>query len=95
MADVPNLCNGHVHFMLVHSKVAGIPAKLWKTLLSSKTVDVAIKHANLEGIVPPGGESIPKVYTSGAAVIKVDHCTVGQWDWKQLSSFYSGKDKVF
>lgn len=56
---------------------------------------MAIKHAAMEGIVPPGGESIPKVYTSGAAVIKVDHCKVENWEWKQLSNFYSGKDTMF
>ncbi|KAG8191472.1 hypothetical protein JTE90_020721 [Oedothorax gibbosus] len=92
LADVPNLCNGHVHFMLVNSKVDGIPAKLWNTLLSSKTVDVAIKHTRVGGIVPPGGDSIPKVYTSGTAAIKLDHAKVGQWDWKQLSNFYSEED---
>ena len=90
IADIPNLCDGHVHFVLVHSKVSGIPAKLWKILLSSKTVDINIKHAGIEGLVPPG-ENIPEVYTPGPAVIKIDHTKVGSWDWKQLQKFYSGE----
>lgn len=90
IGDIPNLCDGHVHFVLVHSKVSGIPAKLWKILLSSKTVDINIKHAGIEGLVSPG-ENIPEVYTSGPAVIKIDHTKVGTWDWKQLQNFYSGK----
>ncbi|KAF8773726.1 Protein slit like protein [Argiope bruennichi] len=92
IADIPNLCDGHVHFVLVHTKIDGIPAKLWKVLLSSKTVDVSIKHAGIKGLVPPGTESIPDVYTSGEAVIKIDHSTVEQWDWKQFANFYSEKE---
>ncbi|GFU25600.1 uncharacterized protein NPIL_18571 [Nephila pilipes] len=92
IGDIPNLCEGNVHFVLVHSKVDGIPAKLWKVLLSSKTVDVTIKHAGVLGLIPPGSESIPKVYTSGEAVIKIDHSKVGEWDWKQFSNFYSEKE---
>ncbi|GIY01040.1 uncharacterized protein CEXT_20221 [Caerostris extrusa] len=92
IADIPNLCDGHVHFVLVHSKVSGIPAKLWKVLLTSKTVDITIKHAGIQGLIPPGSESVPKVYTPGEAVIKIDHSKVGQWDWKQLENFYSEKE---
>ncbi|GBM81316.1 hypothetical protein AVEN_72555-1 [Araneus ventricosus] len=92
IADIPNLCDGHVHFVLVHTKIDGIPAKLWKVLLSSKTVDVTIKHAGIKGLIPPGSESIPKVYTSGEAVIKIDHSKVGQWDWAQFANFYSEKE---
>lgn len=90
LADMSNLCDGHVHFVLVHSKISGIPAKLWKTLLSSKTVDITIKHSGIEGFVPPGSEDIPEAYTTGPAVIKIDHAKVNNWDWKQLSKFYSG-----
>lgn len=90
IADIPNLCDGNVHFVLVHSKVDGIPARLWKTLLSSKTVDINIKHAGIGGLVTPG-ENIPDVYTPGPAVIKIDHTKVGSWDWKQLQKFYSGE----
>lgn len=89
IGDIPNLCNGHVHFVLVHSKISGIPAKLWKTLLSSKTVDVSIKHSGIEGLIPPEGENIPEVHTPGTAVIKIDHTKVGQWDWKQFHKFSS------
>ncbi|XP_015907547.1 carboxypeptidase N subunit 2 [Parasteatoda tepidariorum] len=89
IADIPNLCDGDVHFMLVHSKISGISSKLWKVLLSSKTVDVSIKRATVEGLVRPGDESIPSVYTPGAAVIKVDHSKVENFNWKQFSKFYS------
>lgn len=92
IADIPNLCDGNVHFVLVHSKIDGIPAKLWKVLLSSKTVDVTIKHAGIKGLIPPGTESIPEVRTSGEAVIKIDHTKVEQWDWTQLANFYSEKE---
>ncbi|KFM80643.1 Leucine-rich repeat transmembrane protein FLRT1, partial [Stegodyphus mimosarum] len=92
LANIPNLCGGYVHFFLVNSKVSGIPAKLWKNLLSSKTVDIAIKHVVMDGLIPPGSEDIPEVYTSGSAVIKLDHCRVKNWDWKQLKKFYSEEE---
>jgi len=94
IADIPNLCNGHVHFVLVHSKIAGIPARLWKTLLSSKTVDITIKHSGIEGLVPPGGGAIPQVNTPGPAVIKFAHSKVGKWDWAQFKNFYSEQELV-
>ncbi|XP_054715260.1 leucine-rich repeat transmembrane protein FLRT3-like isoform X2 [Uloborus diversus] len=89
VSEIPNLCSGHVHFVLVHSIVDGLPAKLWKTLLSSKTVDITIKHAKVDGLLASGDDEVPEVYTPGPAVIKVDHSKVGKFDWRVLKKFYS------
>lgn len=95
LGEMDNLCNGHVHFVLAQSRIisgiSGIPTKLWKTLLSSKTVDISIKYATIGGLAPPGVEGIPEAHTPGPAVIKVNHATVGRWDWKLFHKFQSGR----
>lgn len=88
LSQIPNLCEGHVYFILVHSVLSGIPRSLWNVLLSSETVDVSIKYSNMSHLIPPEEPELAPLTTPGKAALKVTHCSdISEWKWSQLRSF--------
>jgi len=88
MASLKNLCGGNAHIILSNSQIQELPARLWKMLFASKSVNVLIVNSGIQLL----HGSILNMHSRAGGILKMHNSKVNKWNWEPTSKNPRGGD---